>query len=77
MRSTLSALLMTPTLLWKIRAIIVATSVVGLGVFTGLGWVLDRYFGTRPLFLVLGIALSFPLVNVFSIRFTRRFLASS
>ncbi|MDP3985195.1 MAG: hypothetical protein Q8P82_00365 [bacterium] len=49
---------------WGDRALIAGINLLGIFLFGGFGFLIDRFSHTDPLFLVLGILLSFPLSQI-------------
>ncbi|MBP9828062.1 hypothetical protein KBC55_02800 [Patescibacteria group bacterium] len=52
----------------KHRAVVFGITVLGVGLLGGIGYILDWQFETRPLFLIIGVILSFPLVQLAIVR---------
>ncbi len=68
---------MDATILWKIRGYIVIATLLTLGVFAGIGHLIDLYFKTSPKGLVISILLSFPVTNFLAIRLTKSKITST
>lgn len=65
-----------PFLLWQVRIWIVFGNIITLAVFFGIGWFVDKYFGTSPKGIIASIFLSFPVSQVLLINLLkRRFLS--
>lgn len=46
---------------WRQRVWVILINIAMIGVFAGLGYWLDIKFDKKPLFLILGVFVSFPL----------------
>ncbi len=46
---------------WRQRVWVIVINLVMIGAFAGLGFWLDTTFDKKPLFLILGVFISFPL----------------
>lgn len=53
---------------WKSRLVVLAVNVVGLAIFLSAGYLLDQYLATAPAMLILGLLLSFPVVQFVTAR---------
>lgn len=68
---------MDASLLWRARGIIILGTLGTIGVFAGIGWMLDAWLGTAPKALIILIVLSFPVSNLISIRLIKSYLSPS
>jgi F0F1-type ATP synthase assembly protein I len=66
---------MDATIFWRIRGYIILATFGTLIFFGGLGYGLDRYWGTSPKLLIGLILLSFPVSNFLAIRLTKNRLS--
>jgi F0F1-type ATP synthase assembly protein I len=52
----------------KLRGLIIFSNLVVIAVFVGLGWLVDLQFETKPVYIVIGLAASFPINQLASYR---------
>ncbi|MBP9747378.1 hypothetical protein KBD13_00355 [Patescibacteria group bacterium] len=65
-----------PFLLWQVRLWIVFGNFLLLGLFLGIGWLIDRALGTGPKIMITALVLSFPVNQLIMITILkRRFLS--
>ena len=62
---------MDATILWRIRGYILLATFATLIVFGGVGYAIDRYYGTLPKGLLVSVFLSFPVSNILAIRLAK------
>lgn len=61
--------------LWKVRGYLLLSIFLTLFIVGGLGVLADYLLGTSPKGLIVGVVLSFPLSNIFAIRFAKAKMA--
>lgn len=54
--------------LWRIRIITTLTNFGVIGIFVGVGYLFDLYFGTKPKLLLLGLIISFPISQILTFK---------
>lgn len=52
----------------KHRGIVLSTTLMWVGLFGGSGFLADYLLGTRPMFLIIGVIASFPVVQIMLVR---------
>lgn len=67
-----------PFLLWQVRLWIILGNILLLAVFLGIGWFIDRTYGTGPKAMIVALVLSFPVNQAVMISvLKRRFMKKS
>ncbi len=61
-----------PFLLWQIRAWIILGNFLLLGLFLGIGWLIDSHYGTSPKAVLVALVLSFPINQAVMITILKR-----
>jgi len=58
----------------KIFVSTVLISIVFIAIFGGIGYMLDAHYGTKPLFLFIGLGLSYVLNQLFLMKFSKKII---
>jgi len=59
---------------WRQRLVVISTSLTVIIVFIGSGILLDWYFDTKPIFLIVGTVLAFPTMQFAVLKSMRKHL---
>lgn len=60
---------------WKLRSIIIIQNIILITLLTGGGWLLDQSLETQPLLMLLGLAISFIVNQLVSIKIINWYVA--